>query len=58
MDFEALAVVGDAKTVGDVFIESAFGRGFRVGQLATPLDGDHLPSCCRTLLDDVGAEGT
>jgi hypothetical protein len=58
MDFKAPAVVGDAEAVGDVFIESAFGWGFGVGQLAPPLDRDHLPSRRCPLLDDIGAERT
>jgi hypothetical protein len=58
MHFEASAVVGDAEAVRDVFNESAFGWGFRVGQLTPPLDGNHLPSGRRPLLDNIGTERT
>ena len=56
IDFEAFAVVGDAQAVGDVFAEGAIGRGFGVGQLAPPLDGDHLPPGSCALPDHVRAE--
>jgi hypothetical protein len=54
--FEALAVVRDAEAVGDVFVEAALGRGFSVGEFATPFNGDHLPAGCGSLADDVGTE--
>jgi len=53
---EAAAIVGDAEPVGDVLIEYALGGGLGIGQLAPPLDGNHLPAGCGTLPDDVGAE--
>ena len=56
MDFEPSAVVGDAQAVGDVLVEGAFGGCFGVGQLAPPLDGNHLPPGRRSLPDHVGAE--
>ena len=58
MSLKAPAIVGDAEAVRDIFVEAAFRRGFRVGQLAPPLDGDHLPSCRCALLNDIGAERT
>src|SRR5205814_8001031 len=56
VDFETLAIHRDVQAVGDVFSEGAFGRGLAVGQLAPPLDGNHLPSARHALLDNVRAE--
>jgi hypothetical protein len=59
MDLEAAAVIADAQAEGNVFVEGgAFGGGFLVGQLAPPLDGDHLPSGLGALPDDFRAEGS
>ncbi len=56
IDFEALAIVGDAQAVGDVLAECALGWGFRLGQLAPPLDRYHLPSGGSALPHDIGTE--
>ena len=56
MLFETPAVIGDAQTVRDVFVEPAFGRSFGIGQLTPPFDGNHLPATRHALLNHVWAE--
>src|ERR1700754_2419796 len=58
MNFQTLAIVGDAQAVRDVFVVCALSWRFRLGQLATPLNRYHLPSRRGTLPDDFGIKGT
>src|SRR6266566_6062326 len=56
LNLQPLAVVRDAKTIGNVLAERAFGWCFRIRQFSPPFDRYQLPSRCCTLPDDLRAK--
>jgi len=56
IDLESPAIVGDPQAIRDVFTEGALRGSFGLRKFAPPFDGDHLPSCGRSLLNNLGTE--